>query len=209
MQNHSLMKSVLFQSTHPHGVRLNTSPARLAGNWSFNPRTHTGCDDTRVLRANEERTVSIHAPTRGATSNRRFIIYSRSVSIHAPTRGATLNILSQFAENRSFNPRTHTGCDSSRLSCQSRAQSFNPRTHTGCDIVAAYVSKWSPMFQSTHPHGVRHTYYLQYTFDGLFQSTHPHGVRRRKPGALNPKICFNPRTHTGCDIYTHVPILQN
>ena len=36
------------------------------------------------------------------------------------------------------------------------------------------------MFQSTHPHGVRHCWWC---------------CRAQKP------ICFNPRTHTGCDTY--------
>ena len=77
----------------------------------FNPRTHTGCDIVFTFYL-FVRTVSIHAPTRGATlykSNKldcsrvsihaptrgatgvikRFIIYAKVVSIHAPTRGAT------------------------------------------------------------------------------------------------------------------------
>ena len=33
----------------------------------------------------------------------------------------------------------------------------------------------------------------------LFQSTHPHGVRRCLPKACNRFLCFNPRTHMGCD----------
>ena len=33
--------------------------------------------------------VSIHAPTRGATSDQRERAFSTNVSIHAPTRGAT------------------------------------------------------------------------------------------------------------------------
>ena len=34
-----------------------------------------------------------------------------------------------------------------------------------------------------------------------FQSTHPHGVRPPRKGGMLPIICFNPRTHTGCDSY--------
>ena len=37
----------------------------------------------------KELTVSIHAPTRGATEADRPIIIPYVVSIHAPTRGAT------------------------------------------------------------------------------------------------------------------------
>ena len=32
-----------------------------------------------------------------------------------------------------------------------------------------------------------------------FQSTHPHGVRQRNTDVRQPAVCFNPRTHMGCD----------
>ena len=54
----------------------------------FNPRTHSGCD-TSQEKANDVINVSIHAPTRGATSGAHRLVYVSSVSIHAPTRGAT------------------------------------------------------------------------------------------------------------------------
>ena len=77
----------MFQSTHPHGVRrfAGLGSAEIA---SFNPRTHTGCDD-REKKLTDPIVVSIHAPTRGAT------------------RG-TCHLANNLA---SFNPRTHTGCD--------------------------------------------------------------------------------------------------
>ena len=39
-----IRRSLTFQSTHPHGVRLGVMRWRCRGCWSFNPRTHTGCD---------------------------------------------------------------------------------------------------------------------------------------------------------------------
>ena len=123
----------------------------------------------------------------------------------------------------SFNPRTHTGCDTTAgLPCQA-VRCFNPRTHTGCDT--AMWAKWRPscMFQSTHPHGVRHGVRFcarpkhgvsihaptrgatRPDHDKLpdhikFQSTHPHGVRpSRWCPASSKRRSFNPRTHTGCD----------
>ena len=33
---------------------------------------------------------------------------------------------------------------------------FNPRTHVGCDTEQIGFIKVLPMFQSTHPRGVRH-----------------------------------------------------
>ena len=104
-----------FQSTHPHGVRL-MPKITFDPVTGFNPRTHTGCDDcfdtsnlvdTRFQsthphgvrryriggKCNNRKIVSIHAPTRGATSEVSFLcIANRKVSIHAPTRGATVQI---------------------------------------------------------------------------------------------------------------------
>ena len=100
--------------------------------------------------------------------------------------------------------------------------SFNPRTHTGCDAWTVHRISLFLSFQSTHPHGVRHEPILRKLIKVMFQSTHPHGVRLLRclrfkietkvsihaptRGATNlvcyfcaAKICFNPRTHTGCD----------
>ena len=165
----------MFQSTHPHGVRLWSvvkpkeeekvsihAPTRGAtpspGPWtasgpSFNPRTHTGCDFIR-FRISISSSVSIHAPTRGATSNDNCFLNATRVSIHAPTRGAT-------------------------------------------DRYVWPVN--SSLFQSTHPHGVRRTFALPFSFPNEFQSTHPHGVRPFSSSLVQDVKSFNPRTHTGCD----------
>ena len=78
-----------FQSTHPRGVRQLTefkgTPAA-----SFNPRTHEGCD-VQLFKRFRLDFVSIHAPTRGATSLCNLSSWSKKVSIHAPTRGATIS----------------------------------------------------------------------------------------------------------------------
>ena len=57
-------------------------------------------------------------------------------------------------------------------------KSFNPRTHTGCDEISQQQRERRLQFQSTHPHGVRPTKWLN-------------------SRSLNR---FNPRTHTGCDV---------
>ena len=110
----NLVAALMFQSTHPHGVRLFRTPD-IYGYF----------------------TVSIHAPTRGATQ----LLQPETVVVA-----------------RSFNPRTHTGCDILVLTMQqnilrafqsthphgvrhylyfkpSEEKRFNPRTHTGCDFV--------------------------------------------------------------------------
>ena len=57
-------------------------------------------------------------------------------------------------------------------------------------------------FQSTHPHGVRPCITGNSTTASMFQSTHPHGVRRACARWMRTTACcFNPRTHTGCDVF--------
>ena len=122
-----------FQSTHPHGVRRYCFLPHDIRLVCFNPRTHTGCDAPKMHITNVHR-VSIHAPTRGATSNRSSFL------MLLPPR---------------FNPRTHTGCDTQLKSYIRIFQCFNPRTHTGCDKAERQTKRGSREFQSTHPHGVR------------------------------------------------------
>ena len=124
----------VFQSTHPHGVRL-----------------------LKVLLG----------------------YLTIIVSIHAPTWGATYINICTFAVAGCFNPRTHMGCDNVvAIIVSVKADGFNPRTHMGCDCVVVllelylwvsiHAPTWGatvlnvciilkPGFQSTHPHGVRHT----------------------------------------------------
>ena len=59
-----------------------------AGVQNFNPRSHEGSDLWRSCRC-QIRLISIHAPTRGATSLERRKDSIMQISIHAPTRGAT------------------------------------------------------------------------------------------------------------------------
>ena len=143
----------MFQSTHPHGVRLTCLSRMRIKIPSFNPRTHTGCDVEEDGGA-----------------------YLLVVSIHAPTRGAT-ETLQRVPDKYLF-------------------QSTHPH---GVRHESPSFPKVLDKFQSTHPHGVRH--YSNLLFHGffMFQSTHPHGVRHSIPCDPASSHCFNPRTHTGCD----------
>ena len=121
---------------------------------NFNPRTHVGYDN-HCCRALAARSISIHAPTWGATGSKYGSPQGVGISIHAPTWGATeananTALVSQFQSTHPrgvrqrnsyeknqqfiyFNPRTHVGCDTA---CRFRSflhPNFNPRTHVGCD----------------------------------------------------------------------------
>ena len=56
---------------------------------SFNPRSHEGSDARSLCFPSYSMYVSIHAPTRGATTLIDILNLFEIVSIHAPTRGAT------------------------------------------------------------------------------------------------------------------------
>ena len=157
MRHFSALPAVLdrlFQSTHPHGVRLLWF-GFIVGPKRFNPRTHTGCD---------------------------------------------ADVCKNFPHLFCFNPRTHTGCDQGGKSTSRHAKSFNPRTHTGCDDNRHQRFWLSSAFQSTHPHGVRRG--SKGSADSalavsIHAPTRGATLRRLTPPLL--LVCFNPRTHTGCD----------
>ncbi len=122
----------VFQSTPPRGGRHHPqrSNSREHGFQSTPPRGgrpgyHGGCGD------------------------------SRSVSIHAPARGATSGRCSRIGRLRSFNPRPRAGGDSAISNCRSGSVSFQstpPRggRHSIVPQVAVEL-----MFQSTPPRGGR------------------------------------------------------
>ena len=170
----------LFQSTHPHGVRLNEQAANKLSD-----------------------VVSIHAPTRGATTFAGAVFSIWVVSIHAPTRGATTPTYKTQPLTSRFNPRTHTGCDKPvsrcasftdkfqsthphgvrhrRVEIQTGIARFNPRTHTGCDLFLLPSSFIRRCFNPRTHTGC----------DGTDCTAGQFGY------------CFNPRTHTGCDVPAH------
>ena len=142
-----------FQSTHPHGVRPSRRNDRILPN-SFNPRTHTGCDNKQKY-AVAKFAVSIHAPTRGATYN-DFYRFSQWEFQSTHPHGVRHFAYSIFRLCFTcFNPRTHTGCDFPLLRHHTTLVCFNPRTHTGCDKMGGLQKSSDFKFQSTHPHGVR------------------------------------------------------
>jgi len=58
------------------------------------------------------------------------------------------------------------------------------------------------MFQSTRPHGARHTPDLSLFNVIMFQSTRPHGARRGDLLQISGRCCFNPRARMGRDYST-------
>ena len=120
-----------FQSTHPHGVRLQ-SPMLLRLWWtSFNPRTHTECD----------RPLQVWIFLQKCFNPRTHTECDHTCVQCAPML-------------EGFNPRTHTECDVFTTVYYIRLYvSIHAPTRSatlGCK--PQFVTK---LFQSTHPHGVR------------------------------------------------------
>ena len=202
----SLLRSPVFQSTHPRGVRHAKqryeedivgvsihAPAwgathhqgrRLRGAQGFNPRTRVGCDRRPA------------APVAG----------QRPVSIHAPAWGATAGGQCRWERWRCFNPRTRVGCDPRPSRIKTGSICFNPRTRVGCDshaafgkliafVVSIHAPAWGatpdiPAFTSPisrfNPRtrvGCDHVWGDDMPDEGRFQSTHPRGVRPSVRGA--------------------------
>ena len=134
--------------------------------------------DYQAPAISKEGTVSIHAPTWGATKNRAvYLAHRRTVSIHAPTWGATNVCRHSSTRSLCFNPRSHMGSD---LSILADAQQIYVSIHaptwgaTWNWLLLVFV-RW---FQSTLPHGERQEYLTFRVAHTEFQSTLPHGERR-------------------------------
>ena len=192
-----------FQSTLPRGERLNQNKRNGHSFLYFNPRSHEGSD--KPPRAGRRhRHISIHAPTRGATTGRLHQTdRSVGISIHAPTRGATgqadlkrgqddlfqstlprgerPDVAKNVAEMSPFQSTLPRGERPMSPKMSPKCRHFNPRSHEGSDRTVTYGSAiWSP-FQSTLPRGERLLHQSQSVYRLSFQSTLPRGERRHDP----------------------------
>ena len=168
--------------------------------------------------------VSIHAPTWGATSS--IILFRSSVKFQSTRpRGARPNQQSEHNQQyQSFNPRAHVGRDpnfgtmcywdtkfqstrprGARRSTFEHSRvnttSFNPRAHVGRDAhqrvacdVVMWVSIHAPTWGATQCRLIRGLAGLK------FQSTRPRGARPTATRATSSnEVGFNPRAHVGRD----------
>ena len=166
----------------------------------FNPRTHTGCDaqmDVYILMIGLFQSTHPHGVRLG--------------------QNAQASLLSRF---QSTHPHGVRPPESAKAIISKMFQSTHPH---GVRRIPRPHRPYKTRFQSTHPHGVRRDSFggafndiavsihaptrgatrgrisgihVHYTF----QSTHPHGVRQEYIGYIVAVWCFNPRTHTGCDL---------
>ena len=145
---------LVFQSTHPRGVRPFGGFLRLF-----------------------DVGISIHAPARGATCKQSPGHQPRTYFNPRTREGCDLRGVHNGRNEGNFNPRTREGCDlavNHRLEGLSIFQSTHPR---GVRLLQAKSSEIGSEFQSTHPRGVRQQEGMARIREIIFQSTHPRGVR--------------------------------
>ena len=118
----------MFQSTRPRGARLLARKPAIK-HTSFNPRAHAGRDG-QGGRSSDGGRVSIHAPTRGATTV--WLLLPPHLFQSTRPRGARLPLWCQCIGFDGFNPRAHAGRD---------------QTHCLMNLTKP--------FQSTRPRGAR------------------------------------------------------
>ena len=197
----------------------NTNSPTLYSNLHFNQRTRMGCDISRT-KEEAHRGVSIHAPARGATEIPRKFLFETGVSIHAPARGATISVAYFSSANGVSIHAPARGATQQQVEYWQYVPVSIHAPARGATNQTSLSGQFG-MFQSTHPHGVRHHRYrlvhhqnefqsapargatkesVRLDNDAKFQSTHPHGVRLFYPRLQLDGVCFNPRTRTGCDL---------
>ena len=183
----------------------------------FNPRSHEGSDKTALndcklswnvsihvisLNGTFNSYVSIHAPTKGATTLDAPYIVDKCVSIHAPTKGATYNsdmskidaqMFQSTLPRRERHKKIYTKTDYSRVSIHAPTKGattlilliyqngscFNPRSHEGSDSLRCTAGCTPWCFNPRSHEGSDGKYIIQTTIQCMFQSTLPRRERRQ------------------------------
>ena len=103
----------------------------------FNPRSHERSDIPACLLRGTIR-ISIHAPTRGATSACAINLKACFISIHAPTRGATVTILIFGGVYHISIHAPTRGATKKYSHYLSDVSNFNPRSHERSDSTKSF-----------------------------------------------------------------------
>ncbi len=188
--------------------------------YRFNPRSRTGSDQCRRQRAAILYIVSIHAPARGATFHMLFDVVNGQfqstlphgerqivrlllhaqplVSIHAPARGATTRTPFGILYSSGFNPRSRTGSDETSIYFLFlQVVSIHAPARGATRFPGIKSDQYR--FQSTLPHGERHSTRLFFHRTRCFNPRSRTGSDSICSGSRPSRYCFNPRSRTGSD----------
>ncbi len=144
--------------------------------------------------------ISIHAPTRGATSTIRFSATWKKFQSTLP-REERRTRRQTGRPGSNFNPRSHERSDSVGYFPIFRPEHFNPRSHERSDTTIVYptdseaISIHAPTRGATHTTGNNVNLYA-------FQSTLPREERPMRADRVSKTLLyFNPRSHERSDGY--------
>ena len=168
----------LFQFTRPRGARLHDLPYIIDGD-AFQFTRPRGARPQCYHRKLAYLDVSIHAPARGATSERLGTLKRNCVSIHAPARGATIT---QGDITRREEVSIHAPARGATYKPQVRmrlTRRFNSRAREGRD-TSAPIGLSGSWFQFTRPRGARLAAAPSTAPADRFQFTRPRGARPRQ-----------------------------
>ena len=87
---------VQFQSTHPSGVRRSRCSTCFSGRRDFNPRTPVGCDQPDHHAIQHQRDFNPRTPVGCDVTRYQQPTTITEISIHAPQWGATGRIIASF-----------------------------------------------------------------------------------------------------------------
>ena len=140
---------MIFQSTLPREERHRYNLKCLMFEDYFNPRSHERSDCCHLITA-QLFIISIHAPTRGATSAKFPVnVYVEVISIHAPTRGATATHWQPRGNHHQFQSTLPREERRLWLWFCTAATYFNPRSHERSDQLVCN-SSFHPISISIH-----------------------------------------------------------
>ena len=124
---------------------------------NFNPRSHKGSDkgDVSVVLPAGDFNPRSH---KGSDGTDRFIQVRNTISIHAPTRGATTFPPARYGHPGRFQSTLPQGERLKNSVGNRLGMNFNPRSHKGSDNMSYNFCKHSWTFQSTLPQGERQLY---------------------------------------------------
>ena len=117
----------------------------------FNPRSHEGSDTHGDIINECELKFQSTLPRRERRLHGCCLGRILSVSIHAPTKGATCESASFLCGYSGFNPRSHEGSDENLCFSVPLRHCFNPRSHEGSDDLESRNKNPPQRFQSTLP----------------------------------------------------------
>ena len=144
----------------------------------FNPRSHEGSDIKKYILRQITAAFQSTLPRRERLYAVPLFQKPLYVSIHAPTKGATTLILLIYQNGSCFNPRSHEGSDSLRCTAGCTPWCFNPRSHEGSDGKYIIQTTIQCMFQSTLPRRERRQCFFHLFRNFRFQSTLPRRERQ-------------------------------